>query len=1431
MSAISPNGSSCSSREDGRFGPVTQFCRDGFDFTIAFEQYFFVLAPAACLILAAPLRLRQLVRRPAVVANHTTWLTAAKRATNAIFALLQLALIILWAQQPMSGNNNNDDGLRIACVAASGTSFAASLALSALSYLEHARSLRPSLVLNVYLLASLVLDCAVLRTFWLAPVHAAIRAVYTASFCLRGAAFVLEATGKRRFVLHERDGKSAEALSGLCSQALLWWINPLLVIGYRRLLRPGDLYVLDEGLSTRANGERFWKYWNPSNGNLIRTCMRALKRPILFPILPRLFLLGFTVCQPLVLEQVLSHLEHKGEPARYGHGLVAAYGLVYFGTAVSTALYRHRLYRLTTTLRGVLISAVFTKSTQISVAAANNAASATLMSVDVETIVEAAENVHEFWAMAFQVALAMWLLSRHIGISCLGPLIVCAVALAATLFLGPLSKQYMHEWMQKVEERIGAISSVLGQIKNIKMSGLSQTVYRRISRLRSEEIKAARPTRTISAISSSLMQMPQMLSPVLAFALYGALSSRNDDGAFNVTRVFTSLSLIIFIGSPLFTLIKTIISLNTSLACLRRVERFLAMEARADTRLLTDASSEDPIMVRMEKVSLGWSKHLEPTLEAVDLCVEKGQLVVVAGPVASGKSTLLRGILGEVSIVSGSVTVSRSKLAWCEQAPWLTDASIKNNITGFNDYDPELYKTVIHALDLGNDVGRLPDGHETVIGSKGIRLSGGQRARVAIARAVYSRAQIMILDDVFASLDNRTARKIFERLFKKDSGLLRQWGTTIILASSQPQVFLDSADQFLVLKGGIVSQEIPADATLQTQPSSHVAPAGDGISDENDGSSSCGPAEEKDDTQASELLPQDKAETDDDKRRQTGDSTVYRFFFIDNVGVAFSIGLLLAEIVWAFLSTFPTVWLKWWTDADKNNVAGSRFGYYLGGYAGLQTAGMVEFGLVVWFALVMVAAKAGSKLHGSLLHTIMSAPLSFYTSTEIGSVVTRFAQDISLIDRLLPFALFISLGDLFTAIAQAILIAVSTAYLAISYPFQICILYFLQKGYLRTSRQLRLLDLEEKAPVFSHFLQTIDGLATTRAFDWTEAVLLRNHTLVDNAQKPFYLLLMVQQWLTLVLDLMVTGIALLVVGISFRLRDSISAGLTGVALVQLISFAETLQILIRFWTTLETSIGAVQRVKDFSEKTPGEDEPSHGEHPALASGWPAKGSVQFDSVSASYGVGDGVSVLDSISLTIEAGQKISICGRTGSGKSSILLALVRMLDLSSGTIRVDGVDISTLPREEVRKRLICVTQDALVLSGTIRFNLDPLGIATDQTIHDALSKVGLLETIMRSGGLDGDLEETTLSHGEKQLMSLARAVLRKGTGKIVLLDEVTSSLDATSEARVQRLIREEFSEHTVIAISHRLGAVADFDQVLELKDGGLVEISQLKERG
>lgn len=385
----------CLPSADEDFGPVVQSCRDGFDFTIAFEQYFFTILPAALLLLAAPWRLRHLSKLPTSVTGSK--LKYTKLAAIALFAIFQLVLVSLWAKTPPSQ-------LRTASVAASSISFIASFALFALSYLEHGRSLQPSPILNAYLLLSLILDSATVRTFWLATLSGSTQAIFTTSFCLKSAILVLEAIEKRGSIIASDDEKSPEATSGLYNHSLFWWITPLLANGFRHLLKPADLYTLDSGLSTSVVHDRFWRTWKScrypdrpamtsssvandviAENKLVWTCLKTLKWRILAPVLPRVGLLTFTICQPLVLQQVLIFLADPSERVQSGYGLVAAYGLVYLGIAVCTGLYYHQVYRLVTLLRGSLMSAVFTKSTDISITATDDSASVTLMSTDVSS--------------------------------------------------------------------------------------------------------------------------------------------------------------------------------------------------------------------------------------------------------------------------------------------------------------------------------------------------------------------------------------------------------------------------------------------------------------------------------------------------------------------------------------------------------------------------------------------------------------------------------------------------------------------------------------------------------------------------------------------------------------------------------------------------------------------------------------------------------------------------------------------------------------------------------------------------------------------------------------------------------------------------------------------------------------------------------------
>jgi ATP-binding cassette, subfamily C (CFTR/MRP), member 1 len=384
-------------------------------------------------------------------------------------------------------------------------------------------------------------------------------------------------------------------------------------------------------------------------------------------------------------------------------------------------------------------------------------------------------------------------------------------------------------------------------------------------------------------------------------------------------------------------------------------------------------------------------------------------------------------------------------------------------------------------------------------------------------------------------------------------------------------------------------------------------------------------------------------ETTTDKRRRLGDFRVYLYFF-KNVGILTTAVLLFLEVAATFFSAFPTIWLQWWSAANVERP-NERVSYFLGVYSALQVVSLGLFFALTWYVLVVVGIASGINLHQKLLRSVMIAPLTFLTSTDLGSLTTRFSQDVGLLDTHLPLSLLMTILEFFTVLATAALIAASTGFIAISYPFIAAVFYILQRAYLRTSRQLRFLDLDEKAPVFAQFLETIEGLVTIRAFGWEGKAIERNQTLIDRAQRPYYLLLMIQQWLTLVLDLIVTALAVLIAGLAVRLRGEVNVGLTGVSLVQLITLAETMKLLIQFWTQLETSIGAVARIKNFSEETPDENLP--GETQLLPQQWPGAGEVRMERISASYGVDTAVRALDGVSLLLKPGMKVGICGRTG----------------------------------------------------------------------------------------------------------------------------------------------------------------------------------------
>ncbi|KAL1961482.1 hypothetical protein VTN77DRAFT_1839 [Rasamsonia byssochlamydoides] len=502
--------------------------------------------------------------------------------------------------------------------------------------------------------------------------------------------------------------------------------------------------------------------------------------------------------------------------------------------------------------------------------------------------------------------------------------------------------------------------------------------------------------------------------------------------------------------------------------------------------------------------------------------------------------------------------------------------------------------------------------------------------------------------------------------------------------------------------------------------------------------------------------------------------------------------------------------------------------------------------------MIKIVVKSGAALHKILIQTVMRAPMRFFAEVDSGTTLNRFSQDMTLVDAVLPtmaFGTFLSITQCF---AQAALISLGSSHMAITIAPCLVVLYYVQKFYLRTSRQLRFLDLEAKSPLYTHFVETLEGLSTIRSFGWQSAVTDECLRRLDASQKPYYLLYCIQRWLNVVLDLLVAVLAVIVTALAMLLRSTTTnPGNLGVSLTAILVFNQTLQELISSWTSLETSLGAIARTRSFEMKMPAEEDKAGEDYIPPEPSWPARGAIEICSVSASYD--ETTNALENISMSIKPCEKIGICGRTGSGKSTLLSLLLRLQDPKSGHILIDGIDITTIPRTILRSRvIIAIPQDPLILAGcSVRFNADPAGNATDEEIIAALRRVRLWGKQLldprcaggnRDGALDRKLTTQSLSQGEQQLFALARAILRKknstsGTGTspgpcpggILLLDEATSTIDPETDRLMQAVIREEFAGYTIVSAAHRIETIRDADRIAVLDAGRVVRVERAEE--
>jgi ATP-binding cassette subfamily C (CFTR/MRP) protein 1 len=1385
-----------------------------------------------------------------------------------------LTVLLLWAVDSPLGTR--------ASIPAAALDFVAACALCILSSYEHTRNVAPSIIIDFYLFFSLLFDAARLRTLFLIG-NLEIRSIAVVgvlSAITKLGLLVSEAAGKRPYLLERYKHLPPEATSGAYSRAIFWWLNGLLKAGYSKLLSVQDLDEIDEALSSITVGRRFEVAWAAADKTrkhgLLWTTAWVLRWELVISAMPRLVLIGFRYAQPFLLHRTITYVSNRNDqPSNVGWTLVGAYAIVYIGLAICTASFTHLLNRCLTTIRGGLVTLMYTKTIDLSLTALDEASALTLMSADVEMIITSLFSFHDLWASFFEIGIAVYLLYNQLGVTSVAPAAVFVICGGGMFSLTTLLPGAQKRWVEGIQYRVSFTSTMLGSMRSVKLLGLSRVVSTLTQALRVSEVALSAVFRRLLLVRIILQNAPLAVSPLVTFGVYIALRNPR----LSSSTAFSVMSVLNLVESPLRMLIVTFPMVISSTACFVRIQEFLLSESRNDHRLSIRDLGASPIpdpsdeyrnsssvgagsrnngvelttiakpsnqpsseVLILEQCSFGWSEAKPRVAQDISLRIRPGTVLMIVGPVGCGKSTLLKGMLGETHSSSGFVYTGTHRVAFADQDAWVANTSIAENVRCQSAYDPEWYNTVIEACGLSQDLRIMPEGDETVVGSRGITLSGGQKQRLALARALYAKEEIVFLDDIFSGLDADTEEHIFGKLFT-GNGLFRQLRTTVVLVTHAVHR-LPYADYVLALgpdgraaEQGTYESLVTSGGYIQ-QLSCQFRRSG---SDSQEGALDAVSRIAKPHSSITEEVITNRART-------TGDRSTYLYYF-KSAGITSSLLSLLWIALFTLGTKLPGLLITYWTGGEADDTESANT-LYLSLFGLLAVMSCIAVGLVCWQVLLDMVPRSSSGLHLRLLQTVMQAPLSFFTKTDSGTTLNRyqflklhpalinadfdirFSQDMTLVDGELPFAYIETVLCAFQTLCSAGLMVATAQYFLATFPLVLLVLFVLQKFYLRTSRQIRLLDIEAKAPLYSHFQETLSGVATIRAFGWTCAFVDKNLDLLDQSQRPFYLLYCIQRWLQVVLDLMVAALATILMIIVVSTRHEINPGLVGLGMLNVMTFNTDLTGLVKNWTLMEISIGAVARIKDFVRDTHCEVKSYENIEPPHP--WPQSGALQIKHFSASYSE-TSVPVLHGISLDIKAGEKVGICGRSGSGKSSLLASLLHILESREGSISIDGLDIAYMPRDTLRQRLNVITQEPYwITSESVRFNMNPWYQApemavssaltpsyTDDQLISALTRCQVWPIIMAKGGLSAKMDAEFLSHGQRQLFCLARAILRKS--RVVILDEVSASVDVHTDVVMQGIIREEFKDCMIISVAHRLDTIVDFDRVVVLEEGRVIE--------
>ncbi|KAK7276926.1 hypothetical protein RIF29_18075 [Crotalaria pallida] len=1232
--------------------------------------------------------------------------------------------------------------------------------------------------------------------------------------------------------------------AGIFSILTFSWVGPLIALGNKKTLDLEDVPQLDSGDSVVGAFPAFRDRLEADCGAINSVTTLQLVKSLVLATWKEIFFTGFlallrtlaSYVGPYLIDSFVQYLDGQRLFENQGYVLVSAF---FFAKIIECLSYRHwifRLHQIGIQIRALLVTIIYNKALTLGQSRQGNTSGEIInfMSVDAERVGIFSWYIHDLWLVVLQVTLALLILYKNLGLASIATFVATIIVMLANVPLGSLQEKFQSKLMESKDTRMKATSEVLRNMRILKLQGWEMKFLSKINELRKTEQGWLKKYLYTSAMTTFVFWGAPTFVSVVTFGTSMLLGIPFESG-----KILSALATFRILQQPIYNLPDTISMIAQTKVSLDRIASFLRLQDLQFDAVERLPPGTSDTAIEIVDGNFSWDlSSPSATLKNINVKVSNGMRVAVCGTVGSGKSTLLSSMLGEVPKISGIVKVCGSK-AYVAQSPWIQSGKIEDNILFDKKMDREKYEKVLESCSLKKDLETLSFGDQTVIGERGINLSGGQKQRIQIARALYQDADIYLFDDPFSAVDAHTGSHLFKECLL---GLLSS--KTVVYVTHQVE-FLPTADLILVMKDGKITQcgkyaELLNNGTdfmeligahqqaLSALNSLDGGTLSDEISNFKQDINVSGVVKEKDankDVQNGETdnksEPVGQLVQEEEREKGSVGLSVYWKYITTAFGGALVPFILLAQILFHALQIGSNYWMAWATPISSDvepRVAGTTL---IAVYVGLSIGSSFCI-LVRAMFLVTAGYKTATILFNKMHYCIFRAAMSFFDSTPSGRILNRASTDQSAVDSDIPSQIgsfAFSLIQLFGIIA--VMSQVAWQVFIVFIPV-IAISIWYQQYYIPSTRELSRLAGVCKAPIIQHFAETISGTSTIRSFDKQSRFQETNMKLTDGYSRLKFNIAGAGEWLCFRLDVLssITFAFSLIFLISIP-QGIIDPGIAGLA----VTYGLNLNI-IQAWVIwnlcyLENRIISVERILQYT-CIPSEP-PLVIEENRPNPSWPSYGEVDIHNLQVRYAPHLPL-VLRGLTCTFCGGLKTGIVGRTGSGKSTLIQTLFRIIDPTAGRIMIDAINISSIGLHDLRSRLSIIPQDPTMFEGTVRSNLDPLEEFSDEQIWEALDKCQLGDEVRKKEGkLDSSVNENgeNWSMGQRQLVCLGRVLLKKS--KVLVLDEATASVDTATDNLIQQTLRQHFTSSTVITIAHRITSVLDSDMVLLLSQGLIEE--------